>query len=96
MNTSLVLSSSSVFNFNAEHNGVPCIVSTRPEDQGTEQQVWFTRQMLCCIFGVKSLNTIDNHVDALVKRGVVTDVKNLTSAMMPDSHGRECGKNHTL
>ena len=92
MNTSLVLSSSSVFNFNAEHNGVPCIVSTRPEDQGTEQQVWFTRQMLCCIFGVKSLNTIDNHVDALVKRGVVTDVKNLTSAMMPDSHGRECVK----
>lgn len=93
MNTSLVSSSSSsIFNFNAEHNGVPCIVSTRPEDQGSEQQVWFTRQMLCCVFGVKSLNTIDNHVDALVKRGVVTDIKNLTSVMMPDSHGRECVK----
>ena len=70
MNTSLVSSSSSsIFNFNAEHNGVPCIVSTRPEDQGSEQQVWFTRQMLCCVFGVKSLNTIDNHVDTLVNTG---------------------------
>ena len=54
MQTSLVLSGSSVFNFNAEHNGVTCIVSTRPEDQGTEQQVWFTRQMLCEIYGIKS------------------------------------------
>ena len=33
MNTVLVSCSSSVFNFNAEHNGVQCIVSTRPEDQ---------------------------------------------------------------
>ena len=35
MNTSLALSSSSVFNFDAEHNGNPCIISTRQEDQGT-------------------------------------------------------------
>ena len=91
MQTSLV-SSTSVFNFNAEHNGVACIVSTRPEDQGTEQQVWFTRQMLCKIYGIKSLNTIDNHVELLIKRGVVTDVTDLTSVMMPDSLGRECIK----
>lgn len=92
MQTSLVSSSSSVFKFDAEHSGVHCVVSTRPEDQGTEQQVWFTRQMLCDIFGIKSLNTIDNHVETLIKRGVVTDVKNLTSVMMPDSLGRECIK----
>lgn len=92
MQTSLVLSSSSIFNFNAEHNGVQCIQSLKPEDQGTEHQVWFTRQMLCEIYGIKSLNTIDNHVESLIKRGVVTDVKNLTSVMMQDSIGRECVK----
>ena len=48
--------------------------------------------MLCEIYGIKSLNTIDNHVESLIKRGVVTDVKNLTSVMMPDSRGRECVK----
>ena len=30
-------------------------------------------------FGVKSENTITNHVQALINRGVVDDVKNLTS-----------------
>ncbi len=91
MNTSLV-SSSSVFNFSAEHNGLPCVFSTRPDDQGTEHQVWFTRQMLREIFDVKSDNTITNHVETLINRGVVTEVKNLSSVMMPDSLGRECVK----
>ena len=40
-------------------------------------------------FSVKSVNTIDSHVEALMKRGVVTDVRNLTSVMLPDSLGRD-------
>ena len=46
----------------------------------------------CTLLGVKSENTIDSHVEALMKRGVVTDVRNLTSVMLPDSLGRECIK----
>ena len=87
MQTSLVSSSSSVFNFDAEHNGVPCIVSTRPEDQGTEQEVWFTRQMLRDIFDVKSDNTITNHVEALLNRGIVNELKNLSSLNVKNESG---------
>ena len=88
MNTSLVsTSSSSVFNFDAEHNGVPCIVSTRPEDQGTEQQVWFTGQMLRDIFDVKSDNTIANHVEVLLNRGIVNELKNLSSLNVKNESG---------
>lgn len=87
MNTDLVSCSSSVFNFNAEHNGVPCIVSNRPEDQGTEHQVWFTRQMLRDIFDVKSDNTIANHVEVLLNRGVVNELKNLSSLNVKNESG---------
>ena len=86
MNTNLVLSSS-VFSFGAEHNGVPCIVSTRPEDQGTEQQLWFTRQMLRDIFDVKSDNTIANHVEVLLNRGIVNELKNLSSLNVKNESG---------
>ena len=78
----------SLFNFNAVHNGEACIESLRPEDRGTERQFRFTRALLCTLLGVKSVNTIDNHVEALIKRGVVTVVKNLTTVMLPDSLGR--------
>ena len=73
------------FDFHAEHNGVQCIESTKLEDRGTERQFWFTRQMLREIFDVKSDNTITNHVETLVNRGVVDNVKNLT--LLPSLHG---------
>ena len=76
-----------LFNFNAEHNGVQCIESTRPEDRGTEHQYWFTRQMLRELFDVKSDNTITNHVDILVNRGVLDVVKNLTTSPIINSNG---------
>lgn len=69
------------------HNGVKCIQSTRPEDQGTEHQFWFTRQMLREIFDVKSDITIANHVEALVKRGVVNELKNLSSLNIKNENG---------
>ena len=84
--------SQELFDFNAEHNGEHCIASLDPKDRGTERQFRFTRALLCTLLGVKSVNTIDSHVEALMKRGVVTDVRNLTSVMLPDSLGRECIK----
>ena len=82
----------SLFDFHAVHNGEACIESLDPKDRGTERQFRFTRALLCTLLGVKSVNTIDSHVEALMKRGVVTDVRNLTSVMLPDSLGRECIK----
>ena len=76
-----------LFNFNAEHNGVQCIESTRPEDRETENQYWFTRQMLREIYGVKSEDTITNHVEVLLKRGVITVAKNLVTVQMANSVG---------
>ena len=84
--------SQELFDFNAVHNGEHCIASLDPKDRGTERQFRFTRALLCTLLGVKSVNTIDSHVEALMKRGVVTDVRNLTSVMLPDSLGRECIK----
>ena len=75
------------FNFNAKHNGIQCIESLNPEDKGTERQFWFTRQMLREIFDVKSDNTITNHVEALINRGVIEVVKNLTTSEIPTNSG---------
>ena len=75
-----------------EHNGEACIESLDPKDRGTERQFWFTRALLCTLLGVKSENTITNHVDKLLKRGVVTETRFLVSVMLPDSLGRECIK----
>ena len=84
--------SEQLFDFNAEHNGEACIASLDPKDRGTERQFRFTRALLCTLLGVKSEDTITNHVDKLLKRGVVTETKNLVSVMLPDSLGRECIK----
>lgn len=80
------------FDFNAVHNGEACIESLDPKDKGTERQFRFTRALLCTLLGVKSEDTITNHVDKLLKRGVVTETKNLVSVMLPDSLGRDCVK----
>ena len=81
------LKQTSLFDFNAVHNGVQCIESLDPKDKGTERQYRFTRALLCVLFGVKSENTITNHVEALVNRGAIDVVKNLTTSRMVNSNG---------
>ena len=77
------------FDFNAEHNGEACIESLRPEDRGTERQFRFTRALLCTLLGVKSVNTIDSHVQALINRGVIKVVRNLTTLKLPTNGGMQ-------
>ena len=77
--------SEQLFDFNAEHNGEACIESLDPKDRGTERRFRFTRALLCTLLGVKSENTITNHVQALINRGVIDNVKNLTLYQSP--HG---------
>ena len=79
--------SEQLFDFNAEHNGEACIESFDPKDRGTERQFRFTRALLCTLLGVKSENTITNHVQALINRGVINDVKNLTSLNIKNENG---------
>ena len=79
--------SQELFDFNAIHNGEHCIASLDPKDRGTERQFRFTRALLCTLLGVKSENTITNHIDALINRGVVNDVKNLTSLNIKNENG---------
>lgn len=43
--------------------------------------------VLCTLLGVKSEDTITNHIDALINRGVVNDVKNLTSLNIKNENG---------
>lgn len=85
-------SANPLFDFHATHNGEACIESLDPKDRGTERQLRFTRALLCTLLGVKSEDTITSHVYKLLKRGVVTETRNLVSVMLPDSLGRECIK----
>ena len=87
MNTSLALSSSSVFNFDAEHNGNPCIISTRQEDQGTVNQVWFTAKMLATFFECSD-DTIRRRVEMLVQSGDLDEPHFCVSLNVPNSNGR--------
>ena len=71
----------------AVHNGEACIESLDPKDRGTERQFRFTRALLCTLLGVKSEDTITNHVDKLLKRGAVTVTKNLVTVKIANSVG---------
>lgn len=86
-----VVSSNSqeLFDFNAIHNGEHCIASLDPKDRGTERQFRFTRALLCTLLGVKSDNTISNHIESLLKRGVIEVVKNLTTLKIPTNGGMQ-------
>ena len=84
--------SQELFDFNAIHNGEHCIASLDPKDRGTERQFRFTRALLCTLLGVKSENTITNHIDALINRGVVNDVKNLTSLNIKNEKARRISR----
>ena len=81
--------SQELFDFNAEHNGEHCIASLDPKDRGTERQFRFTRALLCTLLGVKSDNTISNHIEAFIKRGVIEVVKNLTTLKIPTNGGMQ-------
>ena len=84
-----VVSSNSqeLFDFHAVHNGESCIASLDPEDRGTERQFRFTRALLCTLLGVKSQDTITNHVDKLLQRGVIEVTKNLVTLKIPSQSG---------
>ena len=79
--------SQELFDFNAEHNGEHCIASLDPKDRGTERQFRFTRALLCTLLGVKSEDTITNHVDKLLKRGAIEVTKNLVTLKIPTNSG---------
>ena len=70
-----------------EHNGEACIASLDQKDRGTERQFRFTRALLCTLLGVKSENTITNHVQALINFAMVNDIKNLTSLTIKNENG---------
>ena len=76
-----------LFDFHAVHNGEACIESLDPKDRGTERRFRFTRALLCTLLGVKSEDTITNHVDKLLKRGAVTATKNLVTVKIANSVG---------
>ena len=80
------VSSNPLFDFDAEHNGEACIESLRPEDRGTEHQFWFTRQMLAKCFDIHR-DSVTNHVEALVKRGVLEVTKNIVTSEIPTNSG---------
>ena len=74
------------FDFNAEHNGIQCVVSLIPEDRGTEKQFRFTAKMLSECFECKP-DTIRNRVQTLINTGDLDEAKNLVSSQMPYSNG---------
>lgn len=84
MNTSLVSSSSgSIFNFNATHNGIQCIQSLKPEDQGTERQFYFPVKYLSYAFDVSD-KTIRNKIEKLESLGEISNC-NFLQLLLPDN-----------
>lgn len=84
MNTDL---SCSFFNFNATHNGIQCIQSLKPEDQGNENQFWFNAKMLSEILKC-GVDTIRRRIDTLLSTGDIIETQNCVSIKIPDSLGR--------
>lgn len=76
---------SNQFDFNAVHNDVRCIESVDPKDKGTENQFWFTVQMLVDTFG-EQRRTIERNIGSLVDDGEVLD-KNVRDASILDFSG---------
>lgn len=85
-NTLEVLNREPLFDFNAEHNGVSCIASLKPEDRGTARQYRHTAPMYAAIFSV-AVNTVRERIKTLIDTGDVDEVRNLTSSQMPYSNG---------
>jgi hypothetical protein len=75
-----------LFNFNAEHNGEPCIASLRPEDANTPNAFWFTVAMLCTIYGEVD-NTIRRNIESLSNDREVDLQKCKSRVITQDSDG---------
>lgn len=69
------------FDFNAKHNGVSCIASFNPMDQGTERQFRFTVAMMCANFCVSD-QTIRNKWERLRKQGEISN-SNFLELLLP-------------
>lgn len=74
-----------LFDFNAEHNGVKCIESLRPEERGTENQFWWTIVGFVSVFD-ESERTIRNNVNSLIEDEEVSE-KNFRDASILDLNG---------
>lgn len=77
------VSANPLFDFNAEHNGVQCIESLRPEDRGTERQYWFSVKFLYEAFEVTD-KTIRNKLEKLEKLGEISNC-NFLQLLLPDT-----------
>ena len=75
-----------LFNFHAEHNGVQCIESTRPEDRGTESQYWFTAKMLATIFECHD-DTIRRRIETLISTRDLDEAQVCGSSKIPYANG---------
>ena len=72
-----------LFDFNAEHNGVQCIESLDPKDRGTERQYWFSVKFLYEAFEVTD-KTIRNKLERLEKLGEISNC-NFLQLLLPDT-----------
>ena len=77
------VSSNPLFDFKAEHNGVQCIESLKPEDRGTERQYWFSVKFLYEAFEVTD-KTIRNKLERLEKLGEISNCTFL-QLLLPDT-----------
>lgn len=76
-----------LFDFNAEHNGVQCIESLKPEDRGTERQFWFSARMLATVFDCDDPKTIRSRIETLVNTGDLDEGKIFPSLNVPNHTG---------
>ena len=77
------VSSNPLFDFKAEHNGVQCIESLKPEDRWTERQYWFSVKFLYEAFEVTD-KTIRNKLEKLEKLGEISNC-NFLQLLLPDT-----------
>ena len=81
--TKNLVSANPLFDFKAEHNGVQCVESLKPEDRGTERQYWFSVKFLYEAFEVTD-KTIRNKLERLEKLGEISNC-NFLQLLLPDT-----------
>ena len=80
------LKQTSLFDFDAVHNGVRCIESLRPEDRRTERQFWFTVAMLCVVYGVAE-RTLRDNLESIINDGELVSADFRRDASILDISG---------
>lgn len=76
-----------LFNFKAEHNGIQCIESLKPEDRGTVRHFWFSAKMLATVFDCADPKTVRSRIETLVNTGDLDVRKNFLTSQVPNSIG---------